>query len=60
MTNDTPLAFSKEQLNGIIDQIASDSSVGIDTRLTHAVSIAYLQRIEARLERVEQSLNLQD
>ncbi|MCA9403988.1 MAG: hypothetical protein KC897_09420 [Candidatus Omnitrophica bacterium] len=60
MTNDTPFAFSKEQLSGIIDKIASDSSVGIDTRLTHAVIIAYLQRIEARLERVEQSLNLQD
>ena len=60
MTNDTPFAFSKEQLSGSIDKIASDSSVGIDTRLTHAVIIAYLQRIEARLERVEQSLNLQD
>lgn len=60
MTDDTPLAFSKEQLRDIVAKIESDSSVGIDAQFTHAVIIAYLQRIEERLDRIERILNLQE
>ena len=59
MKKDTPLQLSKEQLSHIIGKIESDSSVGIDTQLTHAVIIAFLEQIDARLERIERHLNLQ-
>lgn len=59
MTNDTPLEYSKERLRDIIGKIEADSSVGIDAQLTHAIIIAYLQRIEQRLDRIEQRLSLQ-
>lgn len=59
MKNITPLQLSKDQLKHIISRIESDSSVGIDTQLTHGIIIAYLERLEERLNRIEQHLDLQ-
>lgn len=54
--SDTPLNRSKEDYQNIIRKIESDSNVGIDAQFTHAIIIEYLQRIEDRLERIENRL----
>ena len=46
---------SKEELAGIIDEIASDASpVGMDAVYVHAVILDKLQEIEQRLNRLEE------
>jgi hypothetical protein len=48
------MSKSKAEYAQIIDHInAPDSPVGIDTQLTHAIIIDYLQQISERLERLE-------
>lgn len=48
------LSVSKDDYKDIIDRISvPDSPVGIDAQLTHAVIIAYLREIVARLDRLE-------
>ena len=54
MNNIDPLTKSKEEYTDLIDRLGSpDSPVGIDAQYTHAVIIAYLQQITARLEAIE-------
>ena len=48
---------SKEEYSVIINKIKSDSAVGIDVQLTHAIIIDYLQDISTRLEKLEQKIN---
>lgn len=52
-----PLAASKQEYAEIIERIsAADSPVGIDAQYTHAIIIAYLQQIAARVESIERRL----
>ena len=45
---------TKDELQGIIDQIASDASpVGMDAVYVHAVILDKLTQIEERLDRLE-------
>lgn len=56
-----PLSKDKADFKRTIDKIsAANSSVGIDAQLTHAIIIDYLQQINRRLERMEQSLSIKD
>jgi len=55
--NTDPMTKSKDEYAAIIDHISvTNSPVGIDAQLTHAIIIAYLQQIEARLEKIETKL----
>ena len=50
---------SKQELQGIIDQIASDQSpVGMDAVYVHAVILDKLMQIENRLDRLEASADV--
>lgn len=52
--NVEPLSKTKSDYADIIDRISvSDSPVGIDAQYTHAVIIAYLREIAARLDQLE-------
>ena len=54
-----PISQSKSDLVGIIEHISlADSPVGIDAQYTHAIIISYLQQISARLDKLEQRLEL--
>ncbi|MGE0268389.1 MAG: hypothetical protein AB7S78_08040 [Candidatus Omnitrophota bacterium] len=57
MENITPLNKSKDQFCHIISKIRSESSVGIDAQLTHAIIIEYLQRLESRLNDIEKKIS---
>lgn len=55
--NADPLTRPKDDYQPIIERISvSDSPVGIDAQLTHAIIIDYLRQISARLDRVELQL----
>ena len=52
-----PMLKSKADYAQLIEHIdAPGSPVGIDTQLTHAIIIDYLQQIAKRLERIEGQL----
>ena len=54
MIEDEPLNRPKDAFEAILGKIRSaDSPVGIDAQYTHAVIIAYLQRISERLDKLE-------
>ena len=54
MIEDDPLNRPKDSFETILEKIGSaDSPVGIDARYTHAIIIAYLQRISERLDKLE-------
>jgi hypothetical protein len=51
------MSKSKADFAHIIDHISvTDSPVGIDTQLTHAIIIEYLQQIGERLDNIESQL----
>ena len=53
-----PIAVPKSDYGDLIRRISvADSPVGIDAQDTHAIIVTYLQRIEARLERMESRWN---
>ena len=52
-----PITKPKEDFETIILKIRSDTSVGIDAQLTHAIIIEYLQQLTKRMERIEKILN---
>lgn len=55
--NAEPMSQSKDHYAPIIDHISvSNSPVGIDAQLTHAIIITYLQQIAARLDTIETRL----
>ncbi len=55
--NSDPMLKTKDEYAAIVEHISvTNSPVGIDAQLTHAIIITYLQRIEARLERIETRL----
>ena len=58
MSNDSdPLKKSKEQFSHILERISnSESAVGIDAQLTHAIIIDYLKQITARLKKIEEKI----
>lgn len=57
MSNTVPLNKSIEDLQDIVERIAStDSPVGIDAKLTHAIIIDYLRHIASRVEAIERRL----
>ena len=58
MSTPDPLEKSKEEFSHILHRIQSDSQVGIDAPLTHAIIINYLQDIQKRLEKIEEKLDL--
>ena len=51
-----PIKQSKSDFENIIKVIGSNSAVGIDAQLTHAIIISYLQQLTARLEKIELAL----
>jgi len=51
-----PISKNKEDFSSIIDKIKSDSPVGIDAQLTHAIIIEYLQDISERVEKIEKKI----
>jgi hypothetical protein len=52
-----PLQIAKQDYEDVIQRISlPDSPVGIDAQYTHAIIITYLQRISARLDRLEARL----
>ena len=54
MNEDDPLDRPKDEFETILEKIRSaDSPVGIDAQYTHAIIIAYLQRISERLDALE-------
>ena len=53
-----PMKKNKSDFSQTIDKIASNTSVGIDPQLTHAIIIDYLQQIVKRIEKIEDSLKL--
>ena len=57
MHDTDPLSKSKDAYGRIIDKIKSDSSVGIDAQLTHALIIQYLINIEDKIRRLEERLD---
>lgn len=48
-----PINKSKNEFGSIISKISSDTAVGIDPQLTHAIIIEYLMRIDERLRNLE-------
>ena len=55
--NDDPLNRTEDDFAEILSRISlADSPVGIDAKLTHAIIIAYLRQISARLEGIESRL----
>ena len=53
-----PMSQSKDHYASIIDHISvSNSPVGIDAQLTHAIIITYLQQIAERLDKIETRLS---
>ena len=57
MMIDDPLQASREDYAELIDKISrSDSPVGIDAQLTHAIIIEYLRQISRRLATLERRL----
>ena len=54
MIEDDPLDKPKDAFETILEKIRlAESPVGIDAQYTHAIIIAYLQRISERLDRLE-------
>ena len=54
-----PIQRSKAEYQGIIEKIAQkESAVGIDAQYTHAIIITYLQQINKRLERLEETVGI--
>ena len=51
-----PLSKAKQDYPDIIEKIKTESSVGIDTQLTHAIIIDYLQQLNHRIESLEANL----
>ncbi len=61
MSNAVPLNKSLEDLQDIVDRIGStESPVGIDAKLTHAIIIDYLRAIVSRIEAIEQRFDQED
>lgn len=59
MKKSNPLTKTREEYKNIIDRItSSDSPVGIDAVYTHAILIEYLLRIDQRLEKLEEMMEL--
>jgi hypothetical protein len=55
--NTDPMLKTKDEYAAIVERISvTNSPVGIDAQLTHAIIITYLQQIEARLEKIEARL----
>ena len=55
--NTDPMLKTKDEYAAIVEHISvTNSPVGIDAQLTHAIIITYLQQIEARLEKIEARL----
>lgn len=55
--NADPMLKTKDEYAAIVEHISvTNSPVGIDAQLTHAIIITYLQQIEARLEKIEARL----
>ncbi len=55
--NADPMSKMKDDYADIIDHISlPESPVGIDAQFTHAIIIAYLQRISNRLDEIEAQL----
>jgi hypothetical protein len=55
-----PFAKTKDEFSVIIERIKSNSDVGIDTQLTHAIIINYLQQIHQRLIKLEKYIKSKD
>jgi len=53
MNDSDPLKKSEADFQDILKKISSDSSVGIDARLTHAIIIDYLQQLTQRIDKIE-------
>ena len=54
MMKEDLLDMPRDAFENIVEKISqADSPVGIDARYTHAIIIAYLQRISERLDRLE-------
>ena len=53
MNDFNPMRKSKMEFKETIDKIASNTAVGIDPQLTHAIIIDYLQHLTQRLENIE-------
>ena len=51
-----PLKKDKSDYEEIIKKIRTESSVGIDAQLTHAIIITFLQQISERLDRIEKAV----
>ena len=57
MSSVDPIEKSKEQFTEIIEKISSEqSAVGIDAQYTHAIIISYLQKINERLDALEEAV----
>jgi hypothetical protein len=56
MSSTEPIQKSKEDYIEIIEKIRSESPVGIDAQLTHAMIIDYLKRLTQQLDRIEKRL----
>ena len=53
-----PIEKAREEYAELIEHISlSDSPVGIDAKLTHAIIIDYLQQIASRLSKIESQLS---
>ena len=57
MSFSDPMKKSKEDFEDTIQKIASNTAVGIDPQLTHAIIIDYLQQLNKRMDHLEQMLN---
>ena len=57
MSDSDPMKKSKEEYGDTIQKIASNSVVGIDPQLTHAIIIDYLQQLTRRVENIEKILS---
>ena len=56
MPHKNPLEIPKQDYQKTIEQIKSDSAVGIDVQYTHAVIIEYLMQISQRLDVLEKKI----
>ena len=53
-----PMKKNKPDFTQTINKIASNTPVGIDPQLTHAIIIDYLQQITKHIEKIEEALKL--
>lgn len=51
-----PMKKDISEFKNIIEKIGTDSNVGIDTKLTHAIIIDYLEQISKRIEAIEAAI----